>query len=682
MKHPLPAFHLARLLWPVIVMGLLACSSEPQSSCTGDCEDAATSSDGAVLDSTTDTTLADTTAATSCPAQPSWQGKTSIFEELSVSKLGLAGVQGTILSVVDYNADGWPDLMVRKGGADNFAENERSNWLLRNDGKGNFVDVTEESGLFKPRLSSKPGQGRPARVVVFADVDNDGDVDAFLGQPRTDISETNAHTSELAINQGDGTFDLGPAQSAARFEQVISSPAGATFVDVNLDGKLDLWVVHNERPGLVPVQDRLLLGDGKGAFTDITNSAGLTTSPWQSTAAMNNAQAHSWGWSSTACDLNEDGRPELLAASYGRAPNHLWVSQTAQNGASVSYANQSIASEYAFDNRQDWRDNLNAQCYCRDNPSAAECDTCPKPQSDQVCASLAQAFGPNYRWNHSYGRQPFQLGGVTATTICADVNQDGHLDLVNFEIVHGDVGTSSDPTEVLLNDGPDGLLHFSRLGPEVTGLARPHDTPFWDHGDMTGAVFDADNDGRADIYVGGAEYAGTRAHLFRQQGPLKWQELPTSLFFDHKRAQGVAIADFDRDGDLDVVVGHSRHRCEGAAAAECQKDEQVRYFRNVVGNKQRWIQVQLHGSAMSNKMAIGARVTVRTADGAVQAQVVDGGHGRFGFQRSHTLHFGLGSHCDAEVTVHWPDKQATSETHVLEAKHRWRWIQGQQPTKA
>ena len=204
------------------------------------------------------------------------------------------------------------------------------------------------------------------------------------------------------------------------------------------------------------------------------------------------------------------------------------------------------------------------------------------------------------------------------------------------------MGSSSDPFEVLLNDGPDGLLHFSRLGPKATGLERPHETPFWDHGDMTGAVFDVDNDGRADIYIGGAEYAGTRAHLFHQSGPLTWKELTTAQFFDHKRAQGVAVADFDRDGDLDVVVGHSRHRCEGASASECQADEQVRYFDNVIGAQRRWLQLRLTGAEGSNSLALGARVTVRTADGAMQSQVVDGGHGRFGFQRDNTLHLASG----------------------------------------
>ena len=73
----------------------------------------------------------------------------------------------------------------------------------------------------------------------------------------------------------------------------------------------------------------------------------------------------------------------------------------------------------------------------------------PAPPSAEICASFKAAFGENYRWNHDYGRELFSLGGNSGATVCADVNNDGDMDLMTQEIVHWDVGANSDPSELL-----------------------------------------------------------------------------------------------------------------------------------------------------------------------------------------------------------------------------------------
>ena len=465
--------------------------------------------------------------------------------------------------------------------------------------------------------------------------------------------------------------------SAARFMDYPSNPAGASFVDFDRDGHLDLWVVHNELPGFVFIQDTLLKGDGQGSFEDVTAELGLTTQPWNRLSDINAARAHSWGWAAVACDLDSDGLPELMASSYGRAPNHLWHSILGTEG--IRYQNESLSSGYAFDENLDWRDNLSAQCYCADVPQAPECDTCPQPADNRVCDALRNAFGPNYRWNHDNGRMPFSLGGVTGTTICTDVDNDGHLDLVNYEIVHSDTGANSDPTQVLFNRGED-PIRFERPGPDATGLTRAHDNFFWDHGDMTGAVFDFDNDGRQDVYIGAAEYAGNRALLYQQTAPRQFQALDPADFFEHYRAHGVAVADFDRDGDLDVLVGHSRFRCDGFEGTECMPTNQVQLYENLVGQDQRWLQLKLIGHEGVNHSAIGARVTV-SANGQSQTQVVDGGHGRFGLQRDLTLHFGLADACQAHVTIIWPDAERSETVFTTELDRRLLVRRGQEPMR-
>ncbi|MDP6944773.1 MAG: CRTAC1 family protein, partial [Myxococcota bacterium] len=375
---------------------------------------------------------------------------------------------------------------------------------------------------------------------------------------------------------------------------------------------------------------------------------------------------------------NNDGLPELLAASYGRFPNHLWRAVPGAEGGAASYENVSIASGYAFDERVDWTDNVSAQCHCADYPDDEDCGGVPAPPSASVCQSFVAAFG-GYRWNHATGREPFNLGGNSATTVCADIDNDGWVDLMTGEIVHWDVGTSSDPAEILLNT-QDPAVHFTRPGNDVTGLTRVDEYEGWDHGDMTAAVFDFDNDGWQDIYIGSSDYPGNKALLYHQTAPAQFQPVALEDYFLHYRAHGVAIADFDRDGDLDVVAGHSLMRCEGFPGDDCGPTPQIQLYENQVSETTRWLQLHLTGAEGTNRAAIGARVEV-SAGGVTQTHFVDGGHGHFGLQRDLTLHIGLGQACEAQVTVHWPDRAGSMETFTATANQRLEVVQGAAPVE-
>ncbi len=259
-----------------------------------------------------------------CNPGTRWEPGQAAFREVT-SEWGLDGVVGIRLAVTDINGDGWADLLVRNGGGpDDFSDGgERSRFVLLNTTTGTFEDVAQSSGLLMGRISDDPLSGRPGQTFATGDVDNDGDLDIYVGNSRLDPTDTETETSELMLNNGDGTFSLGPQSSAARFVSDKTNPAGVSFVDFNLDGNLDLWITNNEEGGPTPLPDRLLLGDGSGSFSDVTKERGLETMPWTSVSTLNDARSHSWAWSGAACDLNNDQLPELVASSYGRAPNHL-----------------------------------------------------------------------------------------------------------------------------------------------------------------------------------------------------------------------------------------------------------------------------------------------------------------------------------------------------------------------
>lgn len=621
-------------------------------------------------------------ASGNCESVTPFEGNRNIFEEVTDAwELSAIGAQGSRLSVGDIDGDGWPDLAVRRAGQrfDRFSDNEtlrrQHHWLLKNEG-GRFIDVTLSSGFSEVRGTYSEAVGRPAEVVAFGDVDNDGDLDVYTGvDTRTilelrDDSDTVVDTieerSELLLNQGDGTFVLGPEDHILRRLNRQDVPSGASFTDVDRDGFIDLWVTQG---GLgAPMQDRLYLSNGDGSFRDATRDLGLRTENWIDPAVMNEGRAHSTAWSGAACDLNQDGDPDLLAGSYGRAPNLLWRAASDENG--LTFINESAASGYAYDQNQTWQDNEFAACYCRTNPDSDGCGEANPPR-----ISCGQT-----NWRHNTDREAFRLGGNTGATICADFDNDGWQDLVTTEIKHWWAGSGSDGAELLLNRRDD-TIRLSRPGNEMTGLARTHPPANWDEGFMTGSWLDFDNDGRKDIYLGGSDYAGNRGRLYHNQssvGMPRFVELSTDIFFEHNRSHGIAVADFDRDGYQDIIVGHSRSRCDASAANNCYETAQIRGFRNTLNDTGHWIQLKLEGNSNTNRSAIGAQVKVTTSMGT-QLYEVGGGYGHFGAQDDLIIHVGLGENCQADVTIRWPDRELSRTRYLLPADMRFKIRQGERP---
>lgn len=623
-----------------------------------DAADAPTAPDMAAPDVQPDATL-----EPRCIDDPTtWSAGTPLFRERADAAGFLAiNAEASHVSAVDWNGDGYADLALRRDDTlgvtwDDWESGARSFWLLENQGDGTFVDRTQESRITASRTD--PTVGRPAELTIFGDVDNDGDLDAFTAYRNAgDLGEG----AELMLNDGEGGFQFSAPEQAFRKANLPSPAYGAVFVDHNLDGLLDLWVAYNVNFGF-PLSDALYEQDADGMFADRSSLYGIADE--RSLDALNGGRGPTAGWGATACDLNGDGRLELLSTSYGRLPNHLWLAGVTDGVP--TYENVSVESGYAYDDRMDWSDDESARCWCTLHPDDEGCAGVPPP--DVIpCMEDSDAF----RWDHSTSREPYQLGGHTASTICADIDGDADLDLLSTELRHWDVGSSSDPTEILLNDGGARPV-FSRPGREAMGLERVPEVELWDEGDLDAAVFDFDNDGLLDIWINSSEYPGTRAHLYRQVAAGSFEKVSLEDGVDLLRAKGIGVADFDRDGDLDVVAGRSPVRCD--MEPECEGFH-ARYYENIAGNANNWVQLRLEGGDGTNRAAIGARVTVD--NGVVsQVQEVGGGHGRLGIQHDLVLHFGLGAACEATVTVRWPDSSLTEQTVTLAAGYRWHLAQG------
>ncbi len=590
-----------------------------------------------------------------CRTPTPWAPGTKAFSDIS-DQAGLRdlNVNGVRLGAADYDGDGRPDLSVRgyDNRRDDLAGNTiRNTFLLRNLGGMRFEDATRSSGFLASRDG---GEGRLVHTVVWGDLDNDGDLDALTVvnvNPDPKAADTGDRT-EAMLNDGTGHFILGPTSAIAGGENDRIAAFAVSLTDFDRDGNLDAWV-GTAMGSLYPQPDRLFRGDGAASFTDVTKERGLMTKDWFSfnLSDILAGRSHRNTWGTTACDLNGDGWPELMSSVYGRYFSALWM-----GGEGGLYVDRSNESGFAMDPRRDWSTNLNAQCYCKLMPDAEDCAGVPAPPSYFSCTSVN-----NLRWDHDNDRKDFRLGGNHFSTACGDVDNDGDMDLATFTIVHWDVGDTSDPSELLINRG-GAEPGFDRPGNEATGLARDPGRIDWNNGDMSGAFLDFDGDGRLDLLVGSSDYPGTRAALFHQKADGTFQQVAVADGIDHARSHGVAVADFDGDGDLDVALGHGTSRCSGDSS--CHPTAEVHLFRNEVGQSANWLKVHLAGGPGTNRAAIGARVRV-TAGGVTQTQEVGGGYGHFGIQHDLTLTFGLGAACDVEkVEVRWPD--ATLTTQVFE----------------
>lgn len=205
-----------------------------------------------------------------------------------------AGLDGEVggLNVIhaDYNNDGWPDVLVLRGGWWGQNGNYPAS-LLRNNGpnaKGQitFTDVTEEAGLLSPH---------PTQTAAWADYDNDGWLDLLLAH------ESNADDrfpTQLFHNNGDGTFtSIADKAGVADLGYV----KGVAWGDFNGDGRPDFYVSRRDAPNVLFRNDGADKDRG-WKFTDVTKSAGVAE-PLQSFAT--------WFF-----DYDNDGKLDLFVGGY------------------------------------------------------------------------------------------------------------------------------------------------------------------------------------------------------------------------------------------------------------------------------------------------------------------------------------------------------------------------------
>lgn len=153
-------------------------------------------------------------------------------------------------------------------------------------------------------------------------------------------------------------------------------------------------------------------------------------------------------------------------------------------------------------------------------------------------------------------------------------------------------------------------------------------------------------------------------------GTLSFTDVGMALGADTmKDGRGTAIADFDNDGDLDIVINSNPGDSGNPDLARAT------LLRNEVGASRNWLAVDLQ-AATGNRDAVGAVVTVET--GGIRQMRHRAAGSSYASQHDARLHFGLGDASKAEtLTVHWPSG-ATETYRNIKARQFLRITEGKE----
>ena len=362
----------------------------------------------------------------------------------------------------DYDGDGKLDLAVVGGGQEfDLGHENLLPRLYLNDGKGNFHRAIQNM----PEIYVNASCLRPA------DVDNDGDIDLFIGGRVVPGEYGIDPQSYMLINNGHGVFvdesenRLGPAAS-------IGMVSDALWVDIDKDEKSDLVVVGEWMPITILIQNR------KGGFDNETAEYGLTnTSGWWNTIE--------------GSDFDRDGNIDFVVGNLGlnsrlrpsvQEPVGILIGDIDNNNSLdhiVTYYNH--GTRYPFLSRDQLVKQMPAmrrQFLKYSNFSDVRLENIVDASMQQkFMLKEVQTFASVYIRNQGNKKMellplPKEAQWFPIFSFCIeDVNADGNIDIIavgNFDAVQPDYGRyDSGYGLVLIGDGGN---NFSSLEPIQSGF--------------------------------------------------------------------------------------------------------------------------------------------------------------------------------------------------------------------
>jgi enediyne biosynthesis protein E4 len=492
---------------------------------------------------------------------------------------------------IDYNNDGFPDLFFVNGST--FEHWKRGDSphsrLYRNNRDGTFTDASAESGL------NHTGWGMGACV---GDYDNDGYDDLYV---------TYYGGNALYRNNGNGTFTDVTKQAGVGGH---GWGMGCGFGDYDNDGRLDLYVAnyldvdieHLGEPGSAPnctyrsiatfcgprglpgSRDILFHNNGDGTFADVTENAGIDHSRYYGLGVV-------WG------DYDRDGRPDIYVAN-DSTPSSLY-----HNNGDGTFTDLGVQAGVAYSAEGQEQAGMGTDMGDYDNDGWP--DLLKGNFSDDT-KNLYHNNGDGTFTDLTYGAGLGDVGWLFTTfgAKFLDYDNDGWKDIF---LANGQVFPQIDRYQTGITYAERNLL-FHNLGPSV------------------GAV---------------SERRSGESQRAPLQQMVKFEEVGLRSgpgLAIKKVSRGLAVADYNNDGDLEIIVTNMN-----------DSPDLLRHARK---NSNHSILVKTIGTG-SNRDGLGTEVKV-VSGGLVQYDTVRGG-GSYLSSSDLRLHFGLGAATKIDrLELRWP----------------------------
>jgi len=512
------------------------------------------------------------------------------------------------VAVGDINNDGLEDIY--------FTSNQNSNKLYINKGNFVFEDITEQA-----RVEDATGW---TTGVTMVDINNDGWLDIYVCKSAS-LKNRKARQNKLFINQKNNKFKEEALKYGLKDNGFSTQ---AYFLDYDKDGDLDLYLVNHSTDSnnksliLSPQQqaslktdsrDRLFNNDN-GTYKDVSKSSGISN-------------LRAWGLSASIGDFNNDSWPDIYVANDFTEPDFLYINN--KNGTFTDeiltrfkhISANSMGSDFADINNDLLPDLLVLDMMAADRKRGKE------NMATMSTAKFNRLVNKGYHHQYmsnmlqlNYGNGNFseigQFSGVAKTDwswapLIADFNNDGFNDIFITNGIDKDL-SNQDFRHTMLTKNIDYSKKES-----------------------------------LDEAINLIPSEKLSNYIFTNNTDSTFKDVSVDFGFDAKiNSNGAAYADFDNDGDLDLVLNN-------------QSDKASVYRNNTEAN---YITISLEGPEYNIK-GIGAKVEVYANNTQQLKQL----YTSRGYQSSvsSNLNFGLGESTIVDsLKVIWNDNKTQTLTNI------------------